>query len=89
MAYKVYNYFLPITDRITLEHLPVDAQLLKFGSVKNSLCLWVLTDPEVLPTKKRVFRLAGTGHLIEENELLYVGTTTNQAGVTYHLFEVL
>lgn len=84
----VFKYPVPFDDRFTLE-LPCVHELLHFDNQHEQPCLWALVDPESAPMK-RSFRLAGTGHRIEETSLRFVGTAQFRSGsLVFHLFEVL
>jgi hypothetical protein len=86
----VYKYEVPFDDEFTLE-LPTAARLLTFQAQHEKPCLWALVDSEARLTKRR-FRLAGTGHDINEAErdLIYIGTAQFRGGsLVFHLFEVL
>lgn len=57
----------------------------QFGKVK----MWVLCDPNEKQYEIRKFRLAGTGHSIEENIKSFIGTFQLLSGnFVGHLFEV-
>lgn len=84
----VFKYEVPIDDHVTLR-LPVGAELLHFGNQRDVPMLWALVDPE-MPKTERKFRMAGTGHAIEEPNVRFVGTAQFSAGaLVFHLFEVL
>lgn len=85
----VYKYEVPLTDNFELE-LPAGAKLLSFQSQSGTPVLWALVDSEALKEKRR-FRLAGTGHPIEEDaeRLVFIGTAQFHSGsLVFHLFEV-
>jgi hypothetical protein len=83
----VYKYELQqIDDYIGLE-LPEGAQILHFGIQNNRLMIWALVESDN-PNKRRIFRMAGTGHSIIEKNPLHIGTVFDGPFV-WHLFEVV
>lgn len=67
--------------------MPKGAKPLNFQFQFDTLCVWALVDPEA-PMVARKFRIAGTGHDIENaDELTYVGSVQMQGGaLIFHLF---
>lgn len=85
---KIYKYPVPITDDFDLE-LPIRAKILHFGDQSQSLYIWALIDPDA-KTEIRHFRLAGTGHPIDEpgGALDHVGCVVGHKGMfVWNLFE--
>lgn len=65
----VHKYLLRcVTDVISLE-MPSQARVLHLEVVEDNVWMWALVDTE-LPTATRRFRIAGTGHPLDEPELL-------------------
>lgn len=88
----VYKYPVPITDGFYLE-LPAGAKVLSFQvqGGGSSPYIWVLVDTE-RPKVRRYFRVAGTGHPIENApaDLRFIGTIQLSGGaLIFHLFEIL
>ncbi len=95
----IYKYAVPLKDTFTI-NLPKGYTILSVG-VQNvvsfdrrsqSPYIWVLIDTENVKNSKPVnFRLAGTGHPIEEYSFLrFIGTFQLQDGaLVFHLFEIL
>jgi hypothetical protein len=84
----VYKFACPMADQFQLL-LPSGAELLHFDNQHNEPVLWALVDPEA-PPAPRSFRLAGTGHLIEEPHVKFVGTAQFRGGsLVFHLFEII
>jgi hypothetical protein len=86
----VYKYPIAGADEFTLS-LPVGAQLLSVQMQNGQPCLWALVDPDTRPVNRK-FRLAGTGHPIEQSnvELKYVSTfQANGGALVFHVFEIL
>jgi len=84
---KVYKYRLEIKDEQTLE-LPEGAEILTVQSQLGMACLWALVDPE-RKKEKRIFRIAGTGHPIDDNKKYkYIDTFQLYGGdLIFHVFE--
>ena len=82
----VYKYPIIATDDIVI-NLPKGAEVLCVQTQGNEPFIWALVDPEE-PLEPRRFRMAGTGHPIEETDLTYRGTFQLQGGaLVFHLFE--
>ena len=83
-----------VRDEIVLD-MPEGAEVLTFRMQYDVPTLWALVDPEaeIVP---RHFRLAGTGHPIDEDELGYIGSVQlmdmefhgERQQLVFHLFEV-
>lgn len=96
MTQKVFKYPLTWDDRQELS-VPRGAQLLRvdvqtgpYRAVEQStLCLWALVKPDA-ETVQRTFRIAGTGHPIEDSPLEYIDTVVLDGGtLVFHVFEVM
>jgi hypothetical protein len=89
----VWKFPIVIEDTFELE-LPEDAEILHVDSQEQRYAyLWALVDPDV-PKERRRFRLAGTGHPIDDSleitGLEHVGSFQLHGGrLVYHLFEML
>lgn len=84
---RVYKYPVEITDVQTIL-LPIGAQILSVQEQDGRAYLWAIVNPET-DSEPRRFRLYGTGHNIEtENLLKFVGTFQLLGGrLVFHLFE--
>lgn len=84
---KVFKYDVPLDDEVSI-NLPEGAQVLTFQAQREQPCIWALVDPSARPRPRR-FRIAGTGHDIENaHELRYVGSAQLHGGnLVFHLFE--
>ena len=90
MALTIWKYELRPDDYVDLE-VQIGAKVLCLQSQNNALCLWCLVDPEE-DTEIRRFRIAGTGHPIEELgiERQYIGTAQLLDGTfVAHVFEII
>lgn len=86
---SVHKYTIPVKDYFSL-NLPKGAKVLTVREQYNEPQLWALVEKGV-STEKRNFRLAGTGHLIEEapDTLNYIGTFQLDGGdYIGHVFEI-
>jgi hypothetical protein len=94
--HSVYKYPIPVEDEFTIS-MPTGAVVLTVqtqrrgqgGLAREEPNIWALVDPTA-PHEPRHFRLAGTGHPIEEEELgRYVGTFLVRDGqLVFHVWEV-
>lgn len=82
----VFKYATCPNDRIYIS-LPTGAQPLRFDFQDGSLCLWALVDPNAGGFQSFVFRMAGTGHNIEEEVSDYINTVYAN-GLVFHFFRL-
>jgi hypothetical protein len=88
---SIWKYQLEITDNPSIV-MPVDAKILTVQVQDKLPCLWVMIPDNHEETETRHFRLAGTGHLINEasDKLSYIGTFQLQNDtLVFHVFEVI
>ena len=85
----VYKYPFDIQDYFTI-NMPAGSIVIDVQVQKGVPCVWALVDPEK-PEKPRHFRLAGTGHPIDDTILSYgiIGSFQYQTDFVFHLFEIL
>ena len=82
----VWKFQLPTEAEFSLL-LPKGAKLLHVGQQLNAPVLWALVDTDA-DSEHRHFRLTGTGHEVEGDNLDYIGTTDIMDGrIVLHLFE--
>lgn len=69
--------------------MPVGAQILTVQFQEGSgACIWALVDPQ-RSIERRRFRIAGTGHPINDPLLHYLGTFQMMGGaLIFHVFEI-
>ena len=84
---KVYKYVLDFDDYCNVI-LPVGYKLLDVKVQNGNPVLWALVNPNEIHSKIVRFRIAGTGHPIEENELGYVATFEYNE-LIFHVFSIL
>ena len=84
----VYKYQLTIDDKQEIL-MPEGAKILSFENQHEIPVIWAFIDPVVVKTA-REFRMVGTGYLITEDNLRFIGTALFRGGVlVFHLFEVI
>lgn len=64
MAQSVWKYPLKVADEQLIE-VPIGSQPLKVAMQGNELCLWMLVNPVVEKTTKKV-HIHGTGHAVDD-----------------------
>ena len=88
---KIFKYHVPVIDRFELS-LPIGAEILKIDIQDSSMeksFMWALVNPEA-ELEVRKFRLVGTGHPIEEENLHHISTFKMLGGrLMWHVFEIL
>lgn len=83
---RVFKYPIPVVDGFTID-MPKGAIVLCVQTQREKPCIWALVDP-IAPKETRHFRLAGTGHAINEAIARYVGTfQIGEGALVFHLFE--
>ena len=84
---QVWKYQFSVQDHHSFR-MPIGAQVLSVDVQQGAPCIWALVDPKA-DVEERHFRLAGTGHPINEVGLHFVGTFQLLGGsLIFHLFEV-
>jgi len=84
----IYKYPLENTSGKYAISMPSEAEILYINAQRNVPCIWAMVDTEK-PIETRQFRLYGTGHPVEENDLFHHGSFFMQEGrFVFHLFEV-
>ena len=76
-----------VDDPYTLQ-VPADAEILYAREQRGEICIWFLTNTDT--TEKRSARLLiyGTGHMVDENPLRYLGSAHLEQGLLiFHVFE--
>ena len=70
----VFKYPVGVSDKISV-FLPAGSKPLRFDWKDGMLCLWARVDRDsTAPDKEYVFRMAGTGHDIEDEFSEYINT---------------
>jgi hypothetical protein len=84
----VYKYPIEIKGVQELD-MPVGASVLTVQIQRGRPCIWAIVDPEQAEINPRSFRLAGTGHPIDGDDVLcYIGTfQLSEGDLVFHLFE--
>ena len=92
----VFKYAIPFSFSEISIFLPKNAKILKIDEQYNSLkerdvlYIWALIDKNETKYEERIFRIFGTGHLIEDDlELEYINTLfTENDSLVWHIFEI-
>lgn len=81
----VWKFGFPVDDRFRVS-MPAGARILSVQAQRECPCLWALVDSSAEP-EVRTFRLAGTGHPVDDG-LTYLGSFQMAGGrLVWHLFE--
>ena len=82
----IWKYEIPIEDNFSIE-MPFNCKILSFQVQKDNPMIWCQVDTN-RPLTKRVFRLCGTGHELENSHWKFIGTIQIHNGdLIFHLFE--
>ena len=85
----IYKYPIYPADYVEVE-MPAGAEILTVQLQRNQLCLWALVD-SAAPVRKCRFRIAGTGHPLDDEVVAskYVGTfQLNDGQFVFHVFQI-
>lgn len=84
---KIFKY--PVQFGPFSLDLPYGAKVLSVGVQENQPFLWAQVQEAGNPPETRLFRVYGTGHLMREDEIAFIGTFQLDGGaLIFHLFEV-
>ncbi|PIF44317.1 hypothetical protein CLU96_1260 [Chryseobacterium sp. 52] len=84
----IYKYPLKTTDQQTIT-MHVGAEILKLKDQHGTPCLWVKLDTSNA-VGDRTFLTFGTGHVLPENEMDYIGSYhLHNSELVFHVFEIL
>lgn len=86
---RVYKYPLDIQDEVVVM-MPKDARVLSVQVQNGRPCLWAAVDQNELTSEERWFRIAGTGHPIQDDVVDgFIGTIQMYDGrLVFHVFEM-
>lgn len=85
---KVFKYTIEPNDYFTLS-LPFGAQILSVQEQDGHPRLWALVDPHEERVELHTFRFVGTGHGIEDLNMIFIDTIQfKELGLVFHVFEV-
>ena len=86
---KVYKYRLSILDEQVV-NMPKGAKVLSVQSQNGAPCIWAAVNPDETECERRKFRMAGTGHPIDDSLVNdYIGSFMLYDGaLVFHLFEI-
>ncbi|MFZ2992605.1 MAG: hypothetical protein WA061_02710 [Microgenomates group bacterium] len=84
----VYKYPVAGQDYFKIL-MPKDANILSVQTQSDdTVSLWAYVDTDA-PLEHRYFRIAGTGHEITDEHILFIGTFQVSEYLVFHLFEIL
>lgn len=81
----IYKYPLAIKDQQTIK-MPNDAVILAADQQDGELFLWARVNRNN-DTEDRVFNIYGTGHEVNEYDLVFIDTVLMPNGLVWHVFE--
>ena len=83
---NIWKYTLPVNDHPVLP-MQKGAKVLSVDVQHGDIQVWALVDPEA-PKELRGFRVAGTGHPLEEEitSMRFIGTV-QMGDLVWHIFE--
>ena len=85
----VWKFELPLEDYVELL-LPKGSIPLSTQLQNSNLKLWCLCNSEEPLRERRVFRIVGTWHSIEEKNIKFIDTFQMMNGdLEFHVFEIL
>ncbi len=83
---RIYKYPVIVTDEFNLT-MPVGAKVLSVQVQNGSPQLWAMVDTSEPLSEIRSFRVIGTGHPIDSDPGVYIGTFQIHGGeLVLHLF---
>jgi hypothetical protein len=87
---EIWKYELIAEDYNTIS-LPKGAKPLSVQAQGDDrVCMWCLIDPDEEEHEEHIFRIAGTGHPIKDENLNYISTFQLYNGsFVGHVFEVI
>ena len=82
---EIWKFTLPVTDYPVVS-MPKGARVLSVGVQHGEVQIWALVDPEA-PKELRGFRVAGTGHPLEDEieSLRFIGLV-QMGDLVWHIF---
>lgn len=88
---QVFKYTLdPSLGDVCMIDMPLSAHPIHVAEQYGSICLWAVVDGDTSATESRIFRIAGTGHEMDHEDIVHIGTVLLANGsLVFHVFEVL
>ena len=84
MSLAIWKFPAMIEDEFTIA-MDADAQILCVQVQRGVPCIWAIVSPKAKTVKRR-FRWVGTGHALDDDYGVYVGSV--QLALVFHLFAV-
>lgn len=86
MEKTIWKFQIEPNDIIKVD-MPIGAEVLTVQTQFEQPCIWAIVNPKA-KTETRTFRMADTGHPVNENVKKYIGTFQLMSGqLIFHLFE--
>ena len=84
----IWKYAISTTDRQEVQ-MPAGAQILSVQTQRGTACLWAIVD-ETAPTRARLIRIYGPGHMMDERHPgKFIGTyQLNGGSLVFHAFDL-
>ncbi len=94
MRKTIWKFDVPSDDPCFSINMPVGAEILCLDKQHGVPRLWVLIAPDVVEREKRAFMIVGTGEIIGNEIVRYIGSWQMSKGnvvnierLVWHLFE--
>lgn len=81
----IWKYELGIADAISMS-MPKGTRILTVQNQGGRITMWAEVFPSA-DTERRTFMVRGTGHLLQCNETIYIGTVQMDFGLVWHVYE--
>lgn len=81
----IWKYELGVADAIVM-YLPQGAIILTVQNQDGRMTMWAEVLPDA-PKERRIFVIRGTGHPMQGNETIYIGTVQMSYGLVWHVYE--
>lgn len=84
---SVYKYILDTRTDNPIINLPIGTEILYAREQYDNVCVWALVDKNEGLTYPVMFRVAGTGHPIDDDISKYIGSAHLDGGsLIIHVF---
>lgn len=89
MTRKVYKYKIELIAGIQRIKIPLRGKIVHFAEqLGKDIFIWVeFNEAYESNIVERKFQIYGTGHLIEDDRLQYIGSVVCDFGFVWHLYE--
>lgn len=84
----IWKFPFVINDEINFYRIPRGGEVIHVDLQDGIPTIWVLVDPSQPDGDRRIFKIFGTGHPIDDPENLKFIGTFQQHSFVWHLFEL-